>query len=94
MIGVKGDDEMKILGYCILKGKKYVMFEDKSCGVGEFKLTDGFHDKIMKWNSEKTKGVKPVSKEEVELKRIVKRMRGSRPWHPLLQILREEVKTE
>lgn len=83
---------MKIIGYCILEGKKYVMFEDKSCGVEEFKLTDGFHDKIMKWNSNKIIGIKTVSKEDVDLNRITKRMRGTRKWHPLLPLLREEIK--
>lgn len=82
---------MKIVGYCVLEGKEYVMFEDKRCRRGEFKLTDGFHDKTMRWNSERLVGISILSKEEIDLKRIVKRMRGARGWHPLLPLLREEV---
>lgn len=82
---------MKIVGYCVLEGKEYVMFEDKRCCCGEFKLTDGFHDKTTKWSSEKLAGISILSKEEIDLKRIVKRMRGARGWHPLLPLLREEV---
>lgn len=42
-----------IVGYCILNGKKWVMFEDKQCAAGEVKLTDGFKDKLIRWNSDK-----------------------------------------
>lgn len=82
---------MKIIGYCVLEGKEYVMFEDKRCDCGEFKLTDGFHDKGMKWNSEKIAGISILPKEKINLERIVKRMRSTRSWHPLLPLLREEV---
>lgn len=82
---------MKIIGYCVLEGKEYVMFEDNRCDCGEFKLTDGFHDKTVKWNSEKIVGISILQKEEINLERIVKRMRGARSWHPLLPLLREEV---
>lgn len=82
---------MKIIGYCTLEGKEYVIFEDKRCDCGEFKLTDGFHDKTMKWISERTAGINVLLKEEINLKRIVKRMRSTRGWHPLLPLLKEEV---
>ena len=82
---------MKIIGYCVLEGKEYVMFEDKRCDCGEFKLTDGFHDKYMKWNSEKIVGISILPKEKINLERIAKRMRSTRSWHPLLPLLREEV---
>ena len=72
-----------IVGYCILNGKKWVMFEDKQCAAGEVKLTDGFKDKLIRWNSDKL--------EEIDLRKVVKRMRGARPWHPLLQALRKEL---
>ena len=80
-----------IVGYCELNGKKWVMFEDKQCADGEVKLTDGFRDKLIRRNSEKLIGMKTLGKEEVNLKKIIKRMRGARPWHPLLQDLREEL---
>lgn len=72
-----------IVGYCILNGKKWVMFEDKQCAAGEVKLTDGFKDKLIRWNSDKLIGMESISKEEIDLRKVVKRMRGARPWHPL-----------
>lgn len=80
-----------IVGYCILNGKKWVMFEDKQCAAGEVKLTDGFKDKLIRWNSDKLIGMESISKEEIDLRNVVKRMRGARPWHPLLQALRKEL---
>lgn len=68
-----------IVGYCILNGKKWVMFEDKQCAAGEVKLTDGFKDKLIRWNSDKLIGMESISKEEIDLRKVVKRMRGARP---------------
>ena len=51
-----------IVGYCILNGKKWVMFEDKQCAAGEVKLTDGFKDKLIRWNSDKLIGIGPAPK--------------------------------
>lgn len=81
---------MKIVGYCILGGKQYVMYEDKNCRAGWFKLTDGFHDRKLRWNSEEMIGICAVRKEDIDIKKIIRRMRGARPWHPLLTILRKE----
>ena len=67
-----------IVGYCILNGKKWVMFEDKQCAAGEVKLTDGFKDKLIRWNSDKLIGMESISKEEIDLRKVVKRMRGAR----------------
>ena len=50
-----------IVGYCILNGKKWVMFEDKQCAAGEVKLTDGFKDKLIRWNSDKLIGMESIS---------------------------------
>ena len=55
-----------IVGYCILNGKKWVMFEDKQCAAGEVKLTDGFKDKLIRWNSDKLIGMESISKEEID----------------------------
>lgn len=84
---------MRLIGYCILHEKGYVMYEDNKCGAGRIKLTDGFHDKKMRWNSEEMVGIAIVGKEEINLKKIIDRMRGARPWHPLLKILRKELTT-
>lgn len=81
---------MKILGYCVLNNKEYVMFKDKHCADGELKLTDGFKDKLIRSSLK----VEIAQKEQVDLEKIVRRMRGARPWHSLLPLLREDVKTE
>lgn len=52
---------------------------------------DGFKDKLIRWNSDKMIGMESISKEEIDLGKVVKRMRGARPWHPLLQALRKEM---
>lgn len=52
---------------------------------------DGFKDKLIRWNSDKLIGMESISKEEIDLRKVVKRMRGARPWHPLLQALRKEL---
>lgn len=54
-------------------------------------MTDGFKDKLIRWNSDKLIGMESISKEEIDLRKVVKRMRGARPWHPLLQALRKEL---
>lgn len=46
-----------IVGYCILNGKKWVMFEDKQCAAGEVKLTDGFKDKLIRCNRGRNAGI-------------------------------------
>ena len=80
-----------IVGYCIINGKKWIMFEDKQCAPGEVKLTDGFKDKRIRWDSDKLIGIKTIDKEDIDLRKIAKRMRGARPWHPLIQELRQEL---
>ena len=80
-----------IVGYCILNGKKWGMFKDKQCASGEVKLTDGFKDKLVRRDSDKLAEMESISKEEVDLKKIVHRMRGTRSWHPLLPALRKEL---
>lgn len=75
---------------CVLNGKEYVVFKDEHCGSGELKITDGFHDKRVKTgDKQKINGAVFIGSEDINIKRIVKRMRGTRRWHPLLQALRE-----
>ena len=52
-VDIESEDKRWIVSYCILNGKKWVMFEDKQCAAGEVKLTDGFMDKLIRWNSDK-----------------------------------------
>ncbi len=79
---------MKIVGYYIHGNKEYVAFRETKSKKG-YKITDGFHDRsVNERNKEKYAGYKPV--ERIDLQKIIDRMRGTRPWHPLLEILRKE----
>ena len=73
---------MKIEGFYKRGAKEFVVFEDDN---GKYKATDGFHDRTVKDFSEYI----PVSREEIDVDRIVRRLRGARSWHPLLIALRE-----
>lgn len=76
---------MQVIGYCVCGNKQYVAFrENKDC-LEHIKITDGFHDRKLNRGDYKW-----VGRQEVDLKKIISRMRGARPWHPLLKLLREE----
>jgi hypothetical protein len=84
---------MKIVGYFIHGNKQYVAFKDKDDGRPErYQITDGFHDRPVNENNlQKYQGYRPVQKSDINLQKIVKRMRSTRPWHPLLDVLKNEV---
>ena len=82
---------MKVIGYCINGSKQFVAYADRDCGDDSFKITDGFHDRVIEVGSQKANSMKWVKKADINLERIVKRIRGARPWHPLLKILRKEI---
>ena len=76
---------MRIIGYCVCGGKQYVAFkEDKEC-QDHIKITDGFHDREVDYEDYKW-----VERQDIDLKKIISRMRGASPWHPLLKLLRKE----
>lgn len=82
---------MRIVGYCVHGNSQYVAFSDNENCPDQFKITDGFHDRtVNKKNAGKYENYKWVDQQEVDLKRIISRMRGARPWHPLLELLRKE----
>lgn len=56
-----------------------------------FMITDGFHDRpVNERNAGKYKGYVKIEKSECDLKKIIGRIRGARPWHPLLKLLQKE----
>lgn len=82
---------MEIVGYYIHGAKEYVAFRENGRNPAIFKITDGFHDRSVNTrNAEKYQGYRKVKKEDINLEKIISRMRGSRPWHPLLDLLRKE----
>lgn len=82
---------MRIIGYYIHGNKQYVAFTDDTSRNGSFKITDGFHDRaVTERNKEKFVGYRPADRSEIDVKKIASRMRGARPWHPLLKILVKE----
>ena len=80
---------MQIVGYCVHGNKQFVAFrEEKQC-QGGFKITDGFHDRtVNERNAGKYEAYEWVYQKEINLKKIISRLRGARPWHPLLGLLR------
>lgn len=83
---------MEIVGYYIHGNKEYVAWNDDEGNPLSFKITDGFHDRpINEKNVGKYLGYKKVRKDDIDLERIISRMRGTRPWHPLLKLLRKPV---
>lgn len=83
---------MQIVGYYVHNNKQYVAFNEDEERPDHFKITDGFHDRqITERNVSKFKDYKRVEKTDIDLPKIVSRMRGARPWHPLLRLLRKEV---
>lgn len=82
---------MQIVGYCVHGNKQYVAFKDENERQGRFKITDGFHDKTVdERNAGKYEDYKWVDQQDIDLKKIISRMRGARSWHPLLDLLRKE----
>jgi hypothetical protein len=83
--------KLQVIGYMQHGNKFYVAFREADDSPEKFKITDGFHDRsVAAENRNKYKGYEWVGKNIEELKRIISRMRGSRPWHPLLKELRKE----
>lgn len=66
-------------------------FSEEEDRAGRFKITDGFRDRtVNEKNAGKYKDYEWVDQQEIDLKKIISRMRGARPWHPLLELLRKE----
>ncbi len=80
---------MKIVGYYkTMGGKGYVAFQERN--GGGIVLTDGFHDKRKRSIEYIQAYYNEVSSESVDVKKITERMKGTRPWHPLLRLLQKE----
>lgn len=83
---------MQIVGYWVHGSKEYVAFSEDNKRPDRFKITDGFHDRpVNERNAGKYKDYRQVEKKDIDLQKIVDRMRGTRPWHPLLRLLKKEV---
>lgn len=83
---------MQIVGYWVYGNKEYVAFSEDNNRPDRFKITDGFHDRpVNERNAGKYKDYRQVEKKDIDLQKIVDRMRGTRPWHPLLRLLKKEV---
>ncbi len=82
---------MQIVGYCIHGNKQYVAFREEKQRQGCFEITDGFHDRsVNERNVGKYGDYEWVDQQKVDLGKIICRMRGTRPWHPLLRLLGKE----
>lgn len=82
---------MVIVGYYAHGNKHYVAFKDEADTKGRFMITDGFHDRpVTERNQGKYEGYVKISKAECNIKKIIGRIRGTRPWHPILRLLQKE----
>ena len=82
---------MQIVGYCVHGNKQYVAFNGDGKGTERFKITGGFHDRpVNEGDAGKYKDYRWVDRQEVDLEKLISRLRGARPWHPLLELLRKE----
>lgn len=91
MTGMKeGEEIMEIVGYFTRGNKEYVAFVRDEKRPWEIEVTDGFHDNKMVQNGDVSslKKYRQVDKKDINLAKIIGRMHGTRPWHPLLNILR------
>lgn len=71
--------------------KHYVAFKDETDAKDRFMITDGFHDRpVTERNQGKYEGYVKIDKAECNIKKIIGRIRGTRPWHPLLRLLQKE----
>ena len=83
---------MIIVGYYAHGNKHYVAFKDETDAKDRFMITDGFHDRpVTERNQGKYEGYVKIDKAECNIKKIIGRIRGTRPWHPLLRLLQKEV---
>lgn len=81
-----------IIGYYVHGNKQYVAFNKDNGRSDRFIITDGFHDRpVNERNISKYKGYVKIEKSECDLQKIIGRIRGTRPWHPLLPLLRKEI---
>lgn len=71
---------VKVVGFAKLRSKDVIVFEQH----GKTKYTDGFHDKILK--EEDRKHLK-MNDTDVRPDKLIKRLRGTRAWHPVLTAL-------
>lgn len=84
--------DMVIVGYYAHGNKHYVAFKDETDAKDRFMITDGFHDRpVTERNQGKYEGYVKIDKTECNIKKIIGRIRGTRPWHPLLRLLQKEV---
>lgn len=83
---------MQIVGYFTRGNEEYVAFIRNNGHPWKIEVTDGFHDNEMTPNGDTSniKNYHQVEKKDIDLEKIISRMRGARPWHPLLKLLEKE----
>lgn len=70
----------KFVGFAKIRGKDVIVFEQH----GSMKYTDGFHDKKLKAEDKKHMKMNDL---EIRPDKLIKRLRGTRPWHPVLEAI-------
>ena len=82
---------MVIVGYYARGNTHYVAFNANEARPDRVMSTDGVHDRpVNERIVGKYKGYVKIEMSQCDLKKIIGRIRGARPWHPLLKLLQKE----
>lgn len=72
--------EAEFIGFAKVKGKDMIIFKQHDV----MKVTDGFHDRALGEDERKKLRLNDTS---IRPDKLIKRLRGTRPWHPVLKAI-------
>lgn len=70
----------EFIGFAKVKGKDAIVFKQHDV----VKITDGFHDREL---NDKERGRLRLNDSSIRPDKLIKRLRGTRPWHPVLKAI-------
>lgn len=70
----------EFIGFAKTKGKDVIVFKQHDT----VKITDGFHDRTLE---EKERGKLRMNDTSIRPDKLIRRLRGTRPWHPVLEAI-------
>lgn len=69
---------VEFIGFAKIKGKDVIVFRQHDV----MKITDGFHDRKL---NDKERGQLRLNDSSIRPDKLIKKLRGTRPWHPILK---------
>lgn len=70
----------EFIGFAKINGKDVVVFKQHDA----VRVTDGFHDREL---NDKERGRLRLNDSSVRPDKLIKKLRGTRPWHPVLKAI-------